>query len=53
MINCIEESCVYNICCVECHRANDSCCCETAEELGFDREEILKKCPYAVEDSEV
>ncbi len=50
MIMCAEGSCVEDICCVECHRKADGCCCERAEEVGFDREEILKKCPFAVEE---
>ena len=50
MIMCTEESCIYGICCVECCNNAEGCCCETVNELHCDREEILEKCPFAVEE---
>lgn len=51
MIKCTEGSCVNEHCCVECGGfVTRLCCCERAQELEFDREEIVKECPWAVEE---
>lgn len=53
MVKCMNDDCVNNFCCVECHRCANvaaGCCCETTQELEFDRERILKECQYAYEE---
>lgn len=50
MIKCKNTDCIYGHCCVDCDGQKSKggqCSCNIAEDLEFNREEILKRCEYA------
>lgn len=50
IISCSNTDCIYGHCCIECDGQKSQggqCSCDIAEDLDFNKEEILKRCNYA------
>ncbi|MCM1200238.1 MAG: hypothetical protein NC548_31315 [Lachnospiraceae bacterium] len=52
MIKCASPYGYYGMCVAEMDAQQSlggTICCDTAEDVNFDKKEILRQCPYAVE----
>ena len=51
MIKCKNTDCIYGHCCVDCDsqksKGGQCVSCDIAEDLDFDKEEILKRCKFS------